>query len=472
MPDINFRLTFFLLAGCIAVTNAPVAAEEKPDSPIKPQDFAYAVPLQFDGQDALYRATLPLSVYRNTVRSDLGDLRVFNAQGEAVPYILQQTARSTIGKAELHKLVYFPLQGPVNADLDQLSIRIKRNASGTLIDMGGTAKQSPTSKLSGYLLDASAIKQSVQALVLEWETGNENFVGTLNIESSEDLKQWRTILRDAPLASLQYDGHRLLQNRVEFSAIHSKYLRLSWPQDQVSIRVRYISAELSPISVETPLSWLPINGTPVSDKEGEYLFDIGAHLPVQRVRIELPQMNTLVQASLFSRARPEDPWHQVSNTVLYKLHHSGKELRNPDIAVANNHRFWLLRVDQKSGGLGQGVPEMQVGWQAHQLQFVTRGSPPFQLAYGSKVIKPAVFQLQNFMPPSEQDKPALIIQSAMTGAQVVLGGEALLSPALPELPWKKWILWAVLGFSVMMLGWMAYRLVKQIESHDSNKETK
>jgi len=88
------RLIFFLLSGCIAVANTGATEQNKTEVPLKPQDFAYAVPLQFEGQDALYQATLPLSVYQNTVRSDLGDLRVFNAQGEVVPHMLRQPERS------------------------------------------------------------------------------------------------------------------------------------------------------------------------------------------------------------------------------------------------------------------------------------------------------------------------------------------------------------------------------------------
>ena len=468
----NCRLIVILLSGCIAAANAWAAEREKSDTPITPMDFAHAVPLQFEGQDALYQTTLPLSVYQNTVRSDLGDLRVFNAQGEVVPHMLQQPEHSSVGKPELRKLVYFPLRGPANADLDQLTVRIKRNAAGTLIDIDSHAKLPTRSKLSGYLLDASIIKQSMHALELDWDSGKESFVGALNIESSDDLKQWRTVLRDAPLASLQYGGHSLLQKRIEFPTLHSKYLRLSWPQDQAELQLRGITAELGAISVDTPLAWLPIKGSAVADKAGEYQFDLGAHLPVQRLRIVLPQMNTLVQATLFSKARAEDTWRPVGNTVLYMLHHSGQDLKNPDIAVTGNHRYWLLRVDQKSGGLGTGMPGLQVGWQAHQLQFVTRGSAPFQLAYGSKKIKPAEFQMQNLIPAAEQDKAALsIIPTAKTGAQVALGGESLLSPAPQPLPWKKWSLWAVLGISVLLLGWMAYRLIKQMESHKETKRT-
>jgi hypothetical protein len=232
-----------------------------------------------------------------------------------------------------------------------------------------------------------------------------------------------------------------------------------------------ISAELAGTRVDAALSWQSTAGSAVAEKAGEYQFDLGAHLPLQRVRIELPQMNTLVQAALFSRARATDTWRPVSNVVLYKLHHLGQDLKNPDIAVTGNHRYWLLRVEQKNGGIGNGVPQMQAGWQPHQLQFVTRGSAPFRIAYGNSGIKPAEFQMQNVLPIAGQDQAELKIPPAQTGTQIALGGAARLNPAPLPLPWKKWILWTVLGVAILLLGWMAYRLVKQMENHDSNKQT-
>lgn len=479
MLNKSAKLFFILCSACIAVANTCASEQSKPEAPLTPQDFAYAVPLLFEGQDALYQATLPLGVYQNTVRGDLGDLRVFNAQGEVVPHMLRQPEHSSTSQPVLNKLAFFPLQGAANAGLDQLAVRIKRNSSGTLVDIssnaktvdiGGNAKLSAQIKLSGYLLDASALKQSIQALELDWKNSKDSFVGTLNIESSDDLKHWNSVARNAPLASLQFGGHRLLQQRVEFHALQAKYLRLSWPQQQEELQLSAISAELAGNRVEAALSWHKISSSAVAGNAGEFEFDLGAHLPLQRLRIELPQMNTLVQAALFSRANETDSWRLASNSTLYKLHNSGQDLNNPDIAVSGNHRYWLLRVEQQNGGMGSGVPQMQAGWQPHLLQFVTRGAAPFQLAYGSSGIKPAEFQMQNVLPKTGQDQAELKIQPAQTGAQITLGGAARLSPPAPALPWKKWILWAVLGVSVLLLGGMAYRLVKQMESHDSSKE--
>jgi len=62
---------------------------------ISPRDFAYgqlAVPVR---DAAAYRFALSPNVYQNTVREDLGDLRVFNAEGVVVPFSLCPCSRST-----------------------------------------------------------------------------------------------------------------------------------------------------------------------------------------------------------------------------------------------------------------------------------------------------------------------------------------------------------------------------------------
>lgn len=455
------QLPTLLCSFLLAAHSVCAASKIDPDPLPAPQDFAYAVPLQFNGQDAIYQTTLPLSVYQHTVRSDLGDLRVFNGAGEMVPHMLLQAADTTLEPVQTSRLNLFPLTGNANEGLDQLSIRIKRNAAGTLINLNSNAQTAGKAHLTGYLLDASALKHAIQALELDWSGTGDNFVGSVQIEASDDLQHWRTIVSNAPLARLNYGGQQLQQKQVSFIPVSNKYLRLSWPAQQAPLQLHSVTAELAAQRSDAPLNWQSAIAT--SPQAGEYAFDLGTHLPLRRLRFTLPQNNTLVQAALLSRSNPGDNWQLVSNCSLYQLHHSGQDLRNADLRINSQQRYWLLRVEQKNGGLGNGMPELQAGWQPQQLQFVTRGNPPFQLAYGSSHIKPATFNIQGSFPTDDGSRK-LEIPSAQTGAQLTLGGDTRLAPAQPELQWKKWILWSVLICAVFLLGWMAYRLTKQMNN--------
>src|SRR6476646_2517954 len=48
--------------------------------------FAWHLPLATPGEQAFYRVDVPASVYVHVVRADLGDVRVLNCDGAAVPF--------------------------------------------------------------------------------------------------------------------------------------------------------------------------------------------------------------------------------------------------------------------------------------------------------------------------------------------------------------------------------------------------
>ncbi|HEY3583711.1 MAG TPA: DUF3999 family protein, partial [Casimicrobiaceae bacterium] len=50
--------------------------------------FAWHVPLVTDAEHAFQRVELPAVVYEGVVRSDLGDVRIRNADGEDVPFAI------------------------------------------------------------------------------------------------------------------------------------------------------------------------------------------------------------------------------------------------------------------------------------------------------------------------------------------------------------------------------------------------
>lgn len=117
---------------------------------------------------------------------------------------------------------------------------------------------------------------------------------------------------------------------------------------------------------------------------GEHQFDLGGQLPTDRLRVALPQPNTVASIALRSRAKPADPWRRVRTTVVYRLNRDGDEVKSAEVAVATNtDRYWL-RVDQRGGGIGLEAPRLYVvGWVPHRLVFAARGKPPFLLAYAA-----------------------------------------------------------------------------------------
>ena len=443
-----------LTAGSIAAS-----AAESPD------DFAYAMPIAVDAQEALYQVELPAALYRGVTRADLRDVRVFNARGEAVPHAIRPRAASGATQPETVAFPFFPLRGEHGREIEDVQVRVEKRPDGTVVNIksGGkvTAGQQP---LLGYLLDASHVKQPFQALHFEWNAPRDGFAGKVRIDGSDDLSRWSAIARDAALLDLEFGGHRLEQKRVEFRPQRYKYLRLSWPAGQKAIELTGVRGEAVPAVVEPQRLWLALAAPVPGKNPGEYEYDLGGYFSFDRLRIELPQLNTLAQIRILARHQSSEEWRAAGGTLVYRLRREGSELTSPDIALTGRgERYLALRVDQKGGGIGAGTPIVHIGWLPQQLVFAARGEGPFRLAYGSHSAPAAAFPIASLIPGYNTDKE-LAVKAVTLGEPVTLAGEKRLRAPID---YRKWALWASLILGVAVLGWMAYRLSRQVARGES-----
>jgi len=436
-----------------------------------PSSFAYGIPIRAEGGEALYRLELPRAVYQGVVRPDLGDVRVFNGAGEVVPHAFRPRVRTETQKRDPVRLPVFPLYGDDPGQLDGLSLRVERSASGTIVQLDQRARTPASKKLLAYLVDATALKDPMNALQFGVR-GGASYAASVQVEASDDLSRWRTLVAGAPLVSLQHDGARLEQWRVEFGSARSRYLRIGWSAMPAGTSLGALWAELGDERVEASRQWEAVTGSAVAGKAGDYAFDTQGVFPADRVRLELPQANTVVQVQLFSRSRTDREWRTVTRATVYRLRRDGVEITSPDLSIGEDpERYWLLRVDQRGGGLGSGDPKLLFGWIAHEIVWVARGNPPFTLAYGSRDAKPSAYAIEAIVPGYRGDAD-LGAKTASAGGNASMPAKAVAgespaplggSNALEErIDVKRWLLWGSLLAGVALLGWMAWRLSKQM----------
>jgi hypothetical protein len=222
--------------------------------------------------------------------------------------------------------------------------------------------------------------------------------------------------------------------------------------------------------MEQPLQWISLSTAKKQEKAGEYSFDAAGFMPFDHARVKLPEKNTLVEASIFSKASERDEWKPRSTALVYNLTVNGEQLASPDITFPPcTDRFWMVRFAESSGGHGKAIPELSLGWTPEQLVFVARGEGPFTLAYGSTKAEPDKFRFNDlFAQLTRQQKEKVSMLRVETGPQEILGGESMRRPAA-HYRWKQWILWSVLVLGVALLAWMAFRLYKQMASQNTGE---
>lgn len=425
-----------------------------------PREFATAMPVIAEPGAAFYQVELPSALYRGVAHADLRDVRVFNAGDEVVPHALRPRVAATTATPATIALPFFPLRGDPAREVGELRVRVQKRADGTLVDIRSDDKGAKAaSVMRGYLLDASRTTEPIRALIFDWKTPREGYSGKVRIEASEDLTRWVPIVNEAALLDLEFGGHRLEAKRVQMRGQKHKYLRMSWPQGQKAVELTAVRGESVPAASEPHRTWIALGAGTAGKQPGEYAYDVGGYIPFDRLRVELPQANTVALVQILGRDKASDEWRPLASALVYRLQREGSEVSSPEIAVTGGgQRALLLRIDQKGGGVGSGTPTVHLGWVPQQLVFAARGAGPFRLVYGSQPAREAAFPIRSLLPGygSEQEFAA---QPAKLGEPAVLAGEKTLRAPVD---YKRWVLWGSLILGAALLGLMAYRLLRQI----------
>jgi len=476
-----------ILLASITVAVASPASARAPQQPAR-DDFAHGREVELQLPGPLQTLLLDLPIYRGTVEPRLADLRVFNAAGQAVPHAVRSLARPQSRPDDFAELPLFRLPAidegaPYSSDMkvaahgDQRSYRIDAEVSenGAVIrirsqpppeDAGGAKPvPAPESALpDGYLIDASQLQRAVVGLDLELGADQVEFVAPLRIEGSDDLVRFRSLGGSAALARLDQRGHRIEISRVDFPASRHRYLKLTSPRAKLPVEIRAVRARLAPETQPPARDDARIPGQPVPDQANTFLFDLGGEVPVDRVQLELPQANTLVEAQLFSGPTDVGPWSRRYSGLLYALEHT-ETLRNPEIRLpVTHHRYFKLVVAPKGGGLGAGSPVLEISWYPEQLLFITRGEPPFRLAYGRAQVPSTRFDAGDLIATTQTPGRELPRETAVLGPEYPLADPSVLE--IPEEPvsMRTVALWSVLVLSVCAVLAMSVRLLRQMRA--------
>src|SRR5258708_499724 len=224
-----------------------------------------------------------------------------------------------------------------------------------------------------------------------------------------------------------------------------------------------MTGKFAPRDVDPPVQWTEVAGVAVPEHEGDYDFDLKGAYPIERIAIGLPEQNTVVPAQLSARASPQEPWRGIASNLLYRPRQGGGEGNSPPKTVNGIAlRYWKLHVDASAGGLGAGPPRMRAGWLPQQIVFAARGDSPFVLAYGSSTALSNVLPIQTLVPGYDTPAaPAIAIARPQSTNVEALGGAERLTKPIDA---KRWLLWSTLVLGVLVLGGMAWRLSKQLDT--------
>jgi hypothetical protein len=442
-------------------------------APITPGTFSSRAAVTLTGDGPFHQLSLPLPVYQGVKRQDLGDLRVFNGKGETVPHALFRPESSAVSKAKETRAALFPITATGDTQGD-LAVTVRRSGEDTLVAVRQPSRPQPNAIVRGVVFDVSrAVPDERHSLRLQTGTAPTPF-HPFTLETSEDLQNWRMLRRDAQIVQLEHSGQRIDNNSISWDGAAGKYLRLLWetPEQAPAINAAFVGATLTERRA-APLLWTA-GIAPAQAENANYDFVLPGQMPLERLRIGLPESNTLVSIKLLqyhegnTRRNRQGSWTGLAQANVYRLKSLQGEVLSPDIVLERPAVQRLrLAIDARSGGLGTSHPSIQIGFVPHVLVFLARGEGPFSLAWGSPSAADAALAVNTLIPNYRDGQPlpaspaTLEAASAMAAPSIAPGtGQALPSPV------SKGVLWGVLVAGVLILGAMAAVLLRQMKRKD------
>jgi hypothetical protein len=424
-----------------------------------PADFASRQPLATSGDKAFYRLELPDSVYDGAGRPDLGDLRVFNADGAPVPYAFMPQPAPIVAGTPRRSLAFFPLTVDTTANAGDVTINVRRDAKGTAVDVrarDGTPRSG--ARVVAYLIDTGEDTAPLAALTLPMSDGVA-VNARVRLDASDDLDHWRGIVADAPLLSLEYDGRRLTRDRIEFPPLRARYLRLTWLTAAAPL-LAAVQGDIGDRVVERPRRMRKVAGTP--DGDNGFVFDLGAVLGADRMTLELPEVNTVAPVAWAVRTDARNPWHPVGSSIVYRLRQDAGEIVNDDFASSPLFARYVRAGIVPRAVVGATPPTLVAKFYPFEIVFAARGAAPFALAYGSRSVAPVALPIGTLVPGYAAGKalPDNVGDATLAASPSAVNRSALRAP----LDVKRFVLWGSLVAAALLLGYMALRLAREMRT--------
>lgn len=448
-----------VISALLGMTLPGFAREATPDTP---QDYAWGRVLTTTASSPWYRVPLPDDVYQQSVWPDLRDVRVFNHQGERVPFTLQiQQAAQPAPKEQALRL--FPLAASPIEKLADTGERVwLRSPQGYEIKLEGERVNAVG---ASFLLALPDNVQKLNAIQLQlgWDKPTVNWQGKASLYYSRDMKEWDLMQADAPLMDVASGSDRLTLDTININLAMDvnppRYLLLVFDKPQLPVTLNRAVVIENPTSMEVTSVVLSAEGRALSQDKA--LYHWSSPQPITSIALSLEEEGTL-PVEIAWRGTASEAWRPLTKTVLWNL--NGQISEPIPVAVGNVQEIQVTTVNAH---LPKIVPQL-TGLRASQtLIFNAQGNGPFILAWGNKTAQSAATDLDALIPAAlRQQHAPESLPEAWVGEGVKLGGEARLnatSPIEQRSLWLTGLVWVALVLGVLALAWMVLRIWREVK---------
>jgi hypothetical protein len=437
--------------------------------------YSHTIPLTVSGKNAVVQLRLPPAAYLNAHSATLDDLRIFDAAGAALPFALLQPGAQVQATRRQLPVKVFPV-GLTPGDTRDIrnEVEIKTSADGSVTSISTrheAGNQAAADAPGALVLDVGAGRAAIDALVFALPDGVANYQAQVELEVSDNLREWETV----GYASLSWLANNnrdtLTNNRMEFGARPFRYARLSWRQGK-PLQFASIVAE-SQESAQVAAAQDSIGLKPHAGKfAGDIAYDAAVALPVSRLSLRFAGSNVVMPALVGhyvelpgAQGAAATRWEFTPRmqATFFQITQDGKQRSSGDIAVDEVHAAsWVIRPQAAVAD----QPELRLTWTPATLVFLGSGAPPYTLRVGRdharSMQRDVALVAPGFSAGELQGLENAVAGAAQAGAaQAPSASDA--EAAGHAARGRMLALWGVLLLGVGVLGFMAWKLIAQMK---------
>jgi len=353
-------------------------------------------------------------------RSDWGDVRVIDASGDEVPFVLlARTGVKAIDRRPVRVLEPSAVKGQYRQ---------------VVADVGE----------SGAIHNSAHIRIDARQDLLSW----------VEIAVSGDLREWRVVRDRAPIYVLSQSG-RGEDTDVDYPPSASRYLRIRVfdSADDARITGVDVGREVASVAEREPTQ-IDL-GAPATDTVGRSVWTSGGDdsaWPVSRVEFQAPQ-------TMFSRhvivERSDDGhrWARAADGHIVRAPDGAWDREWLSVDFAEVHaRYWRVTIDNQNDAVTAGLtPTLMMA--VRRVVLLHEAGGQYRLLYGNSAARTPRYDMAQVT--SREDLEA--------AERVDLGEPQTNAAWVDPAPWTEKhdsVLWVALVVAVVLLGAVAVRTLR------------
>lgn len=448
----------------------PTLAQSEPEEIEFPEmnDYAWGFPVIVQEEASFYSIRLPLEVNRSVTDPELRDAGVYNADGEPVPRMFQPASDDVEQIERTRQLPFVPLFTSTDAVEDEdIHLLFERRGDYAKLELTTeeTGDEPVERELMSYIVDTRELDEAIEALDLFWTQVESGFIGQVTVEGSDNLRNWN-VLGSAAVADLDEESTSIVQRRVNLSNTTQDYLRVSWndlPGDWglAEINGVYTLGVPGIVREETTLVQSETDA-----EDGGRIFSLGGAPKIDRLRIVLPETNTVVAANIYLWSENQGRWYRVMQGSWHHIGRGNNIIESDPVEISRTRSSRIKVVVMR--GQPDAELQLEVGWRPDTLLFLAQGSAPYTLATGRAASaetgypQQSTYGVRSITSLATDNRQA----TATLGPRYSLGGAGQLHIE-ETTDWRTLILWFGLALGVGFVGFMAIRILRETENQQT-----